>query len=250
MIGPDANSFLIGVDDTDNPDEGGTGRLCRVLAEVLAGQWRVGGVTRHQLPLLPGIPYTRRNSANALHFTCPAQQFAAAFAEAVRWIAEHCWAGSSPGVCGGSAAALSAVTFGRTAQERIVTPQEAYEAAETAQVTLKAAGGDGHGVIGALAAAALAASGNDGRFIAVGTVRALTGLVAAARVRAAGVDQIRSTTGAILIDGYILADAGLRPALREGQSILFVEWNGHHWLPVRGAPDDDSIRSEHPGATT
>ena len=103
MIEPDANSFLIGVDDTDNPDAGGTGHLCRALAEVLGAYGPGWGVTHHQLPLLPGIPYTRRNSANAIHFTCPAEQFAAAFAEAVRWIAEHCWAGSSPGVCGGSA---------------------------------------------------------------------------------------------------------------------------------------------------
>ncbi len=228
--------LIIAVDDTDTAEQGGTGRLCRGLAEALANRCEIWGVTRHQLAILPEIPYTRKNSANAVHLICPPAELDELLDYATEWVAAHCCSGSRPGLCQGTAEALTAVTLGRSAQHRLVTMQEARQAAEAAGVVLRSVAGDGHGIIGALAAAALAGSGNDGRFVEVGQVRALQGPVSILQAHDAGIAQVRQVGGKAVTDGEIIAANGLRPALCEGKSVLFVMREGSHWLPVRGWP--------------
>jgi hypothetical protein len=58
-------TLLIAIDDTDNAESIGTGRLSRMLAEELTkqGMIRQTSVTRHQLLVHPDIPYTSHNSS-------------------------------------------------------------------------------------------------------------------------------------------------------------------------------------------
>jgi hypothetical protein len=230
--------FVIAVDDTDTPDWGGTGQLCRSLASVLGDAEQVRGVSRHQLAVLPGIAYTRKNSANVIHLERAPDDAEGLFGKVVQWVATNCCRDSQPGIAAGSVAALRNIGLGRAAQERVVTRDEAMEAARSAGVLLRSVDEQGRGVIGALAAAALAASGNDGRFVSIGTARDLRGLVTASRVRKARVDEIRTPDGSILTDGEVFVENGLRPALCDGKSVLFVERMGGHWVPLRGRPGD------------
>ena len=230
------NRFLIGIDDTDTPQAGGTGRLCRALAEEIARWADIRGVTRHQLAILPGIPYTRNNSANVVHLSCPSREFAGIVEHAAVWVANHCCPGSEPGLCAGNCRQLQDMSLGRAAQRRVVSPAEARQAAEKARVVLQAVVDDGCGIVGALAGAALASSGNDGRFVQVGVVRELAGMVSTVEIIDAGVDEIRTVSGETVADGHILVDNGLRPALCEGRVVLFVEPGRSDWLPVKGWP--------------
>ncbi len=235
----DPTNFIIAVDDTDTPEEGGTGKLCRELAQRLSRYGDIWGVTRHQLAVLPGIPYTRRNSANAIHLVCAPRDFREVAEYAIQWVAEHCCPGSEPGLCMGTTEALKVVAVGRAAQQRVVSVEEAWQAARAAEVTLRSVLGSGQGVVGALAAAALASCGNDGRFVEREGVRDLHGSVAVAEVLAAGVDEVRTADGETLTEGEVIAPRGLRPALCEGKCLLFVTRQDDHWLPLKGWPCED-----------
>ena len=65
--------------------------------------------------------------------------------------------------------------FGRRAQTELVRQQEARQLAAEHGLFLRGLGGTEDGVIGALSAVGLGASGQDGRFILVGTMRELDG---------------------------------------------------------------------------
>jgi len=49
-------TILVSIDDTDNLNSRGTGRLARAIANTLAGDYPVYGVTRHQLYMHPRYP--------------------------------------------------------------------------------------------------------------------------------------------------------------------------------------------------
>lgn len=233
----DSVRFIIAVDDTDTPVQGGTGRLARGLTQALAGSCRIWGVTRHQLAVLPTIPYTRQNSANALHIldiTVPLDEL---LDYAVTWVKRHCCAGSQPGLCLGAVEALRELPLGHAAQQRVVTWEETWQAAQTAGVELRAVAGGGDGVIGALAAASLAAEGNDGRFVQVGKIRELPERVQVADLLAAGVAELRTPEGATVLTGEVVGVKGFRPALDAGECVLFVAGGDHgQWQALRGAP--------------
>ena len=58
--------YFVSLDDTDYVDTPGTGKLARALAHSLAAEYRIFGVTRHQLLVHPDVPYTKNNSANVV----------------------------------------------------------------------------------------------------------------------------------------------------------------------------------------
>ena len=99
-------------------------------------------------------------------------------------------------------------------------------------IHLEGLGGTEGGVIGALASVGLSASGNDGRYVLVGSIRTLSGLQPLGAVLASGIASVRTLDGQPVSDGLVLAD-NLRPARREGQPILFVEREDDHWLPLK-----------------
>jgi hypothetical protein len=77
--------FFIGLDDTDTLESRGTGQLARQIAAVLAADYPVLGVTRHQLLVDPRCrkPGTTSSAAIALNLT-------------VSWTLGTCWSGYGP----------------------------------------------------------------------------------------------------------------------------------------------------------
>ncbi len=230
--------LVIAVDDTDSPEQGGTGRVARAIAERLAQRCPFWGVTRHQLAVLPEINYTRKNSANVVHLLEQPGAPAALAAEVSQWISEMALPGSEPGLCVADPARLLNVDLGRAAQQRVVSKDEVRAAARSAGVALRPAGSGDAGIVGAFAAACLAAGGNDGRFVQAGAMRSLSGVVTVADVLAAGGDEVRTVEDRPLDDGEITADR-LRPALRTGKCVLYcAQGEDGVWVPVMGAPGD------------
>src|SRR5690606_23934992 len=87
-------------------------------------------------------------------------------------------AGSDPGLAVAADVNQAVINFGRQAQQAIVTQEEATTLARQHNIYLAGLGGTNGGIIGALASIGLAASGNDGRYILLGTIRDLSGLQA------------------------------------------------------------------------
>ena len=85
---------------------------------------------------------------------------------------------------------------------------------------------------GALAAVGLAACGEDGRYLLVGTIRALEGLQPVETLLSAGVAAVKTMDGQPVQHGLVLADK-LRPARRSGVPVQYVDWQDDHWQPVK-----------------
>ncbi len=228
------------MDDTDNLESRGTGRLARAVAGALGRRFAVRGVTRHQLLVDPRVPYTSHNSSAALHLDAPALSAAelVALADEVgaQMLADF-QTGSDPGLCVAQDAPPALGEFGRRAKRDVVTQAEARALAAQTGCILRGLGGTQDGVIGALAAVGLAAGGEDGRFLLVGRSRELTGLLDVPAILACGIAEVRRLdTGARLEAGVIDANAKLRPALRGGRAVLYVahpEGDETRWVSVK-----------------
>jgi hypothetical protein len=215
--------IYIGIDDTDNVEGGGTGRVARALAAELADVGAVRGVSRHQLLVDDRVPYTRNNSCNVIQLEgagLPLGPLAERLAAA---LVGRCLPGSDPGLCVAVAQQVAGSDFGRRAQTVLVTQREALARAAEFEVWLRPLGGTGDGVIGALAGVTLAVSGEDGRFVDLGGIRTLSGRAAVAEILAAGVAEVRGPDGVTLREGWIENAEDIRPDLRGGRAVLRVE---------------------------
>jgi tRNA(Ile2) C34 agmatinyltransferase TiaS len=226
--------IYIGLDDTDNLESHGTGWLARALAQDLARDYSVAGVTRHQLLVDPRIPYTSHNSSAAIGLDEPETTGLAELFERVKTLMLAGFVyGSDPGLCVASGADAQAFTrFGQRAQREVLTQSEARQLADTQGVLLAGLGGSQEGVIGALAAVGLAACGEDGRYLLVGRTRDVAGMQAISAVLETGISAVLTLESQPVSEGLVLADK-LRPARRGGKPVLYVEWQADHWLPVK-----------------
>lgn len=225
-------TWLIGIDDTDMPETRGTGRLARMLHGELARRGLApGGVTRHQLLVHPDVPYTTHNSAACLALEAEPPDAAALFDWVCGYVSAQSPAGADPGVCMAHAGRVGACAraFGRRAQQEVVDLDEARQAAATGDHLLAGLAGTRQGIIGALAAVGLRAGGDDGRFIALGDIRRLTGKVRVSAAKAAGIDEV-SCDGppAPGADEWIETFGWARPRLCGGRAVLFVERDADH----------------------
>lgn len=230
--------LVIAVDDTDNPDGGGTGSVARALAARLVGTYQVHGVTRHQLAVLPEINFTKKNSTNVVHLLEAPEDLTHVIAEAAACLAELRLDGSEPGLCVARTELVRGVALGCEAKERFVTREETRAAAGTAGVVLlHPCGGDG-GIVGAFAGACLAAGGDDGRFVQVGRMRDVSGELSVQDLLDAGGDEVRTEEDRPLTDGVIVAER-LRPALRGGKCVIYCRRRDDGlWEPLKGGPGD------------
>jgi tRNA(Ile2) C34 agmatinyltransferase TiaS len=228
------NLIYIGMDDTDNFESRGTGRLARALAEHLMVGFTVLGVTRHQLLVDPRVPYTSHNSSAALCLDGEIPTDLKALFEHVKaFMLADFVEGSDPGLCVARVPVDQAITdFGQRAKTKLLEQSEARALAEVQQVFLEGLGGSQDGVIGALAAVGLAASGEDGRYLLVGSTRELNGLQPVSAVLEAGISAVCTLEDLPVSQGMVLADK-MRPARRGNQPILYVEWDQDHWRPVK-----------------
>jgi len=225
--------FFIGLDDTDNLESHGTGHLARLIAEALAEEYPVLGVTRHQLVVDARVPCTKNNSSAAILLDVDGHVDHKPLLRRVRKLMVNEYQpGSDPGLCVAHQVPEDVIAFGYRAKRQLVTQEEARLLAEAHHIPLLGLGGDESGVIGALAAVGLAASGEDGRYPLVGRSRELTGLQPISALLAAGIAAVQTRDGCPVTRGLVQSDK-LRPARRGGRPILVVERDGDHWLPVK-----------------
>ena len=224
--------YIIGIDDTDNHESRGTGHLARFMANSLAQDFRVHGVTRHQLLEDERVPMTAKNSCAGIIFEGDPYPLEEIALYARKVMLDDFQPGSDPGLCVAIDVSPEIIAYGQRAQRVFLNQQEPRELAAVHGIYLEGLGGDQGGVIGALAAVGLAASGNDGRYVQVGSIRDLEGLQPIEVVLAAGIAAIQTLEGKPVTEDLILSDK-MRPARRNGQPVLFVEWQEDHWLPLK-----------------
>ena len=225
--------FFIGLDDTDTLESRGTGHLARQIAAVLAADYSVLGVTRHQLLLDPRVPCTKNNSSAAILLNADGDLDPLALLDRV-WalMLDNYLPGSDPGLCVAHAVPAVVTEFGRLAQRQLVTQHKARALAAAHGIPLLGLGGTEEGIIGALAAVGLAASGEDGRYVLVGRSRELSGLQPVSALLAAGIPAVQTLDGQPVTSGLVQTDK-LRPARRGGRPIAVVEWASDHWQPLK-----------------
>jgi len=225
--------LIVGLDDTDTLETRGTGHLAREIASALAQDYPVLGVTRHQLLRDPRVPCTKNNSAASVLLEAGgAEALAAVYARVRALMLAALIPGSDPGLCVAEAVPDEVLAYGRRVQRELVDQGSARTLAAACGLPLAGLGGTEDGVIGALAAVGLAASGEDGRYVLVGRVRELSGLQPVSALLAAGIAAVRTLEGAPVVGGLVDTDR-LRPARRGGRPVAVVAPEGDHWVPLK-----------------
>ena len=226
--------LYIGLDDTDMPGTRGTGHLARQIACELSGRCDVRGVSRHQLLRDPRVPMTKNNSANVIHIVETAisiHDLAGIVEDAIH---RDFFEGSDPGLCVASEPSAAMTAFGQRAKASLVTQEDARSSVADAEAVARSVGGTGDGIIGAVAGVGLAASGNDGRFVQIGSIRDLTGALDVNDLLQAGIVSVRTLDGSPVTAGQVLDCDKVRPEIIEHQSVVIVSLTEHGaWQAVR-----------------
>jgi len=228
--------LLIGIDDTDNVDSPGTGRLARDLCAELCSRGLVPlSVTRHQFLQHPAIRYTSHNSGACLAVDTPDGD------HVVQWVlpyvASRAAPGSDPGVCLARFDQVSpeAIQFGHRAAASVLVMDEAFAIAADADIGLYGLGGTCEGVIGALGSVGQYAGGNAGRFIDLPGLRDLHGRVSSLELARLGIELDHQYKGREprCTDAYETLD-WVRPKLSNGKPVWTVEWSidKNAWIPT------------------
>jgi hypothetical protein len=220
--------ILIGIDDTDDAQSRGTGFRARSLGALLGAQGlgRCLAVTRHQLLVAPEIPCTSNNSTACLLVEAAVDE-ARLIQETRDFLLRESAARSDVGLCVAAWDAIGAdvIAYGQRVKREIVAQADARDLASRQGLHLEGLTGTQDGVIGALAAVGLRRSGDDGRFVWLGDLRALSGVhtVAALR-RDTGIDEVRTLDGAV-VPPSARVDVGpwVRPVLLRQRAVLLVE---------------------------
>ena len=227
VLAPDG--VLVGIDDTDTIDsELGTGRVSRRLGPHLADNdpdLAFRGSVRQGFLVDPRIPYTTHNSAACLVCGWPAEADLDPIVDrAGRFLEDISADGSDPGLAVGRVASVpeTVTEFGRRAQGEVLEEREAYDRAEVAGLFLDEYGGTGEGVIGALGAVGLTATGETGRFVGYGRIREFEGVEPVAAIREDGI-RVVTPEGTPVREGSIETGDWVRPQLRDGGPVLEVE---------------------------
>lgn len=233
--------IYVGIDDTDMPDTPGTNQLARALVADVADRYRCQMIIRHQLLDDPRVPYTSKNGSASIGLD-PLNDTEVDLEELIAALRRRMLAwfipGSDPGLCVATAVPDEIVAFGQRCQRELVTRAEAEQLSRRCNVFLEGLGGTCGGMIGALAAIGLAATGNDGRVVVNGDwPDDLSWRQPIAAVAARGITARSLATGETIADGFVDVGKHLRPNRRDGGVVLFVEPletpAGREWKAVR-----------------
>jgi len=223
-------TVLVSIDDTDNLESRGTGRLARAIADALAKEYPVYGVTRHQLFVHPDIPYTSHNSCAVIHLqTNGKADIDKIFDTARQVMLADFVKGSDPGLAVARADEIAAplIAFGKDAKCSIQTQAKARALAKNLGIRLKGLGGTEDGVIGAMAGLGLAVNLNDGRFLQRGNIRNVVGSSTVQVLLAAGIDEVCTLDGRTITEGTVTIanekDKSPKACPINGRTVLFVE---------------------------
>ena len=219
----------IGIDDTDVLDSRGTNQLAKLLVNTVRDNWRCVRIVRHQLLDDPRVPYTSKNGSASIALE---PVLGTGDDAAVRQLIDVLRAamladfipGSDPGLCVATRVSQAVIGFGKQCQTQLVTQEEARQLAAEEGLFLEGLGGTEGGVIGALAAVGLAATLNDGRVVQMGNwPDDLCGMTSVAALAARNVLVRDYHTGQAISLGRIDLGKKLRPNLRDGRHVLFVQ---------------------------
>lgn len=229
--------IYLGIDDTDVVGSPGTNQLARAILKRLGGVAGGAIVCRHQLFFDPRVPYTSKNGSASIQLPhgddIPRTEFISTVREVMRdWYVE----GSDPGLAVATASSPQMEAFAARAKCEVVTQAEARAAAAASECHLEGLGGTNQGIIGALAAIALVAGGNDGRVVHLEAwpwPDSFSGVQPVSAIRERGVASVRTASGGTFTGD--VADVGkhLRPNWRSGNIVLFVEAPPSPELPWR-----------------
>jgi hypothetical protein len=236
-------TFLIGIDDTDNETSPGTGRLARRLAEEIERRGaKLSGITRHQFLVDDRIPYTSHNSGACLAFEWEGPESELEFT--IDLIAEWSAEGSDPGICiaARDKVPTGVVDWGWAATREVLTRDRAFALAHAHGLCLRALGGSGDGIIGALAGVGLRTDGNEGRFLDLPGLRLLGDFVNLGELTEIGihvehcipVGAAAPNVSTAREESRYKTMKWVRPRLVKGQPVWPVEWSEDEraWIPV------------------
>jgi len=217
------------LDDTDNLESRGTGKLSRTIASKLSDDYPVYGVTRHQLYKHPDIPYTSHNTCSVIHIESDNdldENYNDEIFEAVKFeMMDDFIEGSDPGLAIAHENQIkpALIAFGNDAKYTILNQELARDLAKNLRIRLEGLGGTEDGVIGAMAGIGLAYTKNDGRFLLVKNNK-LKGSNTVETVLSSGVDAVYTIDGRLITEGLIINDSKLtKPCPVNGEVILFVK---------------------------
>jgi hypothetical protein len=236
--------YLIGIDDTDDIGDRGTGFRARQLGALLEQESiaELCSVSRHQLLRSPEIPSTSQNSSACLsvHTLVHPERL-------IRRCSDFLLQASAPaadaGLCvaGWERVGERIQALGRRAKREVLDVTVPLALARHEGIHLEGLTGTGGGVVGALAAVGLRASGSDGRFIWLAGTRDLSGVHSVESLRqTTGIDDVHALDGTRLPPAA-LVDVGpwVRPILSNGAAVLLVEpAAGHDGCQWRAAARD------------
>ncbi len=237
--------WLVAIDDTDNLESIGTGRLARMLAAHLveAGLLAATTVTRHQLLVHPDIPYTSHNSSACIAAEGAPDAGDALFATARDFLRDHWHEGANPGLCVAPADAIPAPlqALARRAQQEVLDLAAFDVEVKPWDLRIGSDGETGQGRIGAVCGVALRSTGDDGRFIDLAGIRDLKGRCPVARILAeTGVDRVVDGQGAELApEVEVDTRDWIRPDLRDGLAVFELRREGTTWVPATKRIKDD-----------
>lgn len=227
--------IYVGIDDTDVIGSPGTNQLARAIVRRLGGAAKGAIVCRHQLFFDPRVPFTSQNGSASIQLPCggdlPRSELVAAVREEMLTFFV---AGSDPGLAVADRATVDMTAFAARVKTDIVTQSDARDVANRSGCHLEGLGGTNQGIIGALAAIALAAGGDDGRVVHVEQwpwPDPLSGVQPVEMIRDRGVADIRTASGGVFTGAVVDVGKHLRPNWRGGRIVLFVEP-----APSAGAP--------------
>ena len=217
----------IGIDDTDIVGSPGTNQLARAIVNRLGAVSKGAIVCRHQLFFDPRVPYTSQNGSASIQLPHGDQIARTELLETVRdvmraWYVE----GSDPGLAVSRTSSARMAAFAARAKSDLVSQSDAEAVAAEAGCHLEGLGGSNQGIIGALAAVALAEGGNDGRVVHLQQwpwPDPFFGPQSVGDILDRGVEEIRAVSGSPFTGSAIDVGKHLRPNWRDRRVVLFVE---------------------------
>jgi hypothetical protein len=220
-------TIYIGIDDTDTLDSVGTGRVAKGLAKYLAelGLVRSLGVSRHQLLVHDSIRFTSHNSSKGLAVITEKAE-TDLYTPSIEYMRSIFIEGSDPGLCICPANKINkeVLEYGESAKVMVLVKERARELAARYSIFLKELGGDGGGIIGALAAVGLRAGGNDGRLVELRGIKEISGHISVAELKSrTDIVTVRDSAGHELAGTELIESQDwIRPTLVGHQAILRV----------------------------
>jgi hypothetical protein len=222
-----AGVIYIGIDDTDIVGSPGTNQLARAIVKGLGPAGKQAIVCRHQLFFDPRVPYTSQNGSASIQLPRGGEMPYVTLVDTVRavmraWYVE----GSDPGLAVAATASAEMAAFAASAKTDVVSQADARAVADRAGCHLEGLGGTEQGIIGALAAIALVAGGDDGRVVHLEQwpwPDPFAGPQPTAAIAERGVAEIRTPSGEPFAGDVVDVGKHLRPNWRGGRIVLFVE---------------------------